>query len=222
MLFAFLAFALVLFCARLYAVLPRRKPKVELRSGNLASSTCTLAIFLGSGGHTSEMLGLVSALDFSRYTPRIYIISEGDSLSEQKVVRLEMKTAPRRETYQILKIPRARRVHQSILSTPPTALTSLAACIFHIVINPIFRAEAFSDILLLNGPGTCFVLCIAVYVNKLFGLPAPKLVYIESFARVKSLSLSGRLLRRFVDRFVVQWPYPLQDGGPGECYHWLV
>jgi hypothetical protein len=31
----------------------------------------------------------VSALDFSRYTPRTYLVSEGDSLSEQKVVALE-------------------------------------------------------------------------------------------------------------------------------------
>jgi beta-1,4-N-acetylglucosaminyltransferase len=32
---------------------------------------------------------LVSALDFSRYTPRTYIISEGDSLSAQKSMTLE-------------------------------------------------------------------------------------------------------------------------------------
>jgi beta-1,4-N-acetylglucosaminyltransferase len=32
------------------------------------------------------------------------------------------------------------------------------------------------------------------------------LIYVESLARVKSLSLSGKLLLRVVDRFVVQWP----------------
>jgi beta-1,4-N-acetylglucosaminyltransferase len=31
-------------------------------------------------------------------------------------------------------------------------------------------------------------------------------VYVESFARVKTLSLSGKLLYPFVDRFIVQWP----------------
>ena len=69
---------------------------------------CRLAVFLGSGdyykarrcehgthtagmlgGHTSEMLTLVSALDFTRYTPRTYIVSEGDTLSAQKAVDLE-------------------------------------------------------------------------------------------------------------------------------------
>lgn len=44
-----------------------------------------------TGGHTTEALTLVSALDFSRYTPRIYIISEGDSLSAEKAVALESR-----------------------------------------------------------------------------------------------------------------------------------
>ena len=34
------------------------------------------------------------------------------------------------------------------------------------------------------------------------GLPSPKMIYVESFARVRSLSLSGKLLRSFVDRSV--------------------
>jgi beta-1,4-N-acetylglucosaminyltransferase len=72
------------------------------------TETCHLAVFLGSGkldaipiqprahnasfhlgGHSSEALSLVSALDFSRYTPRTYIVSEGDLLSEQKAIALE-------------------------------------------------------------------------------------------------------------------------------------
>jgi len=39
-------------------------------------------------------------------------------------------------------------------------------------------------------------------------------VYVESWARVKKLSLSGVLLERVVDRFVVQWPQ-LAEGGKG-------
>ena len=81
-----------------------RKPK------RAASDTCGLAVFLGSGmkrgvaknvkltnkpyheragGHTTEALALVSALDFARYTPRTYIISDGDTLSAQKAHELE-------------------------------------------------------------------------------------------------------------------------------------
>jgi len=107
--------------------------------------------------------------------------------------------------------------------TPPTALMSFLMCIYHTTVSPIlFRGAArlpFADILILNGPGTCFVLCAAIYVNKFLGLPAPKLLYVESFARVQSLSLSGTLLRPFVDRFIVQWP---QLETKGEYHGWLV
>jgi beta-1,4-N-acetylglucosaminyltransferase len=30
-------------------------------------------------------------------------------------------------------------------------------------------------------------------------------MYVESFARVRSLSLTGKILRFFVDKFIVQW-----------------
>ena len=33
-----------------------------------------------------------------------------------------------------------------------------------------------------------------------------EIIYIESFARVYNLSLTGKLLYPFVDRFLVQWP----------------
>jgi len=38
------------------------------------------------------------------------------------------------------------------------------------------------------------------------GLCRTRIIYVESFARVRSLSLSGKLLYAFTDRFVVQWP----------------
>ena len=36
--------------------------------------------------------------------------------------------------------------------------------------------------------------------------PRSKLLYVESFCRVKSLSLTGKLLKPIVDKFIVQWP----------------
>lgn len=39
-----------------------------------------------------------------------------------------------------------------------------------------------------------------------FGVAKTRTIYVESFARVKSLSLSGRILYLVVDRFLVQWP----------------
>ena len=108
-------------------------------------------------------------------------------------------------------------------------------------------APAFADLVLLNGPGTCVPIVGAIYVLKvctralrrsslhvladdhdilteqLFGFPAPKLVYIESFARVKSLSLTAKLLKPLVDRFVVQWPPAAGTLGGRIVYNgWLV
>ncbi|KAF8345879.1 glycosyltransferase family 1 protein [Amanita rubescens] len=203
--------------ARIYFILPQshRQPRRK-------DETCSLAVFLGSGGHTAEALTLVSALDFQRYKPRTYVVSEGDILSVKKAADLE-KSKHSEGQYRILVIPRARRVHQSLLTTPPSALLSLISCIYYVVVEPLVaKKPAFADLLLLNGPGTCFVLCIAVYMNKFLGLSASKIIYVESFARVKKLSLSGRLLLPLVDRFFVQWPQLLRDGGREEYHGQLI
>ncbi|KAJ3554078.1 hypothetical protein NM688_g3292 [Phlebia brevispora] len=162
---------------RLCMILFYRKTRRSARSG---AERCSLAVFLGSGGHTSEALTLLSALDFSRYSPRVYVVSHGDHLSAKKARALESiknpDTSPHSISYRVITIPRARRVHQSLLTTPFSSAWSLAVCVYHVTLAPFL------------------------------GLPSPRLIYVESFARVRKLSLSGRILYRFVDRFIVQWP----------------
>jgi len=213
--------------ARAYAVVITPKGSVPRKRAH--TETCHLAVFLGSGGHSSEALSLVSVLDFSRYTPRTYLVSEGDTLSEQKAVALEKLKATASTSslrsgvgYQVLIIPRARRVHQNLLTVPFTTLRSLLAAVYRVTLAPRLSRDSAFDLLILNGPGTCFVLCVAAYINRFLGLQSPRLVYVESFARVRVLSLTGKLLRHVVDRFIVQWPDLLKDGGRGECYGWLV
>lgn len=46
------------------------------------------------------------------------------------------------------------------------------------------------------------------------------MVYIESFARVRSLSLTAKLVHLFVDSFIVQWPDSLVRGA--QYRGWLV
>lgn len=122
---------------------------------------------------------------------------------------------------------------------------SLISCVYYVVVEPLVaKKPAFADLLLLNGPGTCFVLCLAVYMNKVasffpqydtglclvtikfLGLSASKIIYVESFARVKKLSLSGRLLLPLVDRYyrstinVTRHSFVLADSsfnGPSYC-----
>lgn len=114
----------------------------------------------------------MSALDFARYTPRTYLVSEGDTLSAQKAIALEehkaasAKSPAKGGEYRILTIPRARRVHQNILTVPFTTLRSLLVAMYRITLAPRLSGESAFDVLLLNGPGTCVVLCLAVYVNR--------------------------------------------------------
>ncbi|GBE81001.1 UDP-N-acetylglucosamine transferase subunit ALG14 [Sparassis crispa] len=193
-------------CLRLYAILPEGKKVI--RRTRRRSETCSLAVFLGSGGHTSEVISLLSSLDFSRYTPRTYYIGEGDTLSMKKAIVLEsLKVVDYASSsvqslvpYTFVTLPRARRVHQPLITTPITALRSLAVS---------SHRERSGDVLRLM-------------FSYFVGLTHPALIYVESFARVRTLSLSGKLLRPLVDRFIVQWPDLLRDGKKGDYRGWLV
>lgn len=68
--------------------------------------------------------------------------------------------------YTLLCIPRARRVHQPLITTPVTAAYSLIVSLYHIALAPVLSGKPFADVLILNGPGTCCMLCLAVYFNK--------------------------------------------------------
>ncbi|KAF9437153.1 RNA helicase [Entomortierella beljakovae] len=228
---------------RLRAALPQHRPSNNVASrkkrdspnANEPSSSsltsthqCTATIFLGSGGHTAEMLQLVSGLDPSKYILRHYVVGWDDISSIEKLSRLEASRSQRditnefnekdRPTYElqgytIHRIPRSRYVHQSMLTTPFTLAKSL------LVAMPLIKRLSclskqsvnakMKSVLLMNGPGTCFALALAVIGARMFGVPddqTPDLVFIESFARVKTLSLAGKLLYPLCDVFLVQWP----------------
>ena len=74
------------------------------------------------------------------------------------------------------------------------------------------RFEA-TDLLLVNGPGTCVPVVLVVWALNLAkclaGIPAnrrAKIIFVESICRVKTLSLTGKILLRFADHVLVQWP----------------
>ena len=64
------AIAIALFAIRCAYVLVRPK-----RDAGKRTTPCSTVIVLGSGGHTTEMLHLLSALPLARYTPRTYVIA---------------------------------------------------------------------------------------------------------------------------------------------------
>jgi len=61
-------------------------------------------------------------------------------------------------------------------------------------------------LVLVNGPGTCIPIALAAFVCRLVGWNDVAIVFVESAARVKDLSFSGKILYHFVaDRVFVQW-----------------
>lgn len=129
------------------------------------------------------------------------------------------------EHYSIATIPRARRVHQPLYTTPFSALKTLAAA-FGPLLSPrksaVAPGDVLPDLVVTNGPATAVIIVVAAFVLRFFDVSGAesrglcRTVYVESFARVKTLSLSGKLLVRVVDRFLVQWKELEGYGGRAE------
>ncbi|KAI8579240.1 hypothetical protein K450DRAFT_243450 [Umbelopsis ramanniana AG] len=199
--FSMLACVCLLFAFmwRLWAVLPKSSSKPRRHS----TSPCKTCIVLGSGGHTTEMIALIRNLDDHQYAPRTYVIADTDSLSEVKARQLEQeRSGVEHKDYFILRIPRLREVGQSLSSVPFSVVKALLGS-FKILSN-------MPDLIICNGPGSCISICMVAYLPRLLGIKHIRIVYVESFARVKSLSVTGRLLYPVVDNFLVQWPELLE------------
>ncbi len=160
-------------------------------------------IILGSGGHTAEMLRLLGGMNLHNYTPRVYVVAEGDKMSVDKVEKFESTASTRGSgaAASIRKVPRARQVMQSYITS---VFSTLVAVLYSL---PIVWSS-YPDLVLCNGPGTCIPLCFWAYVMKFFGLKNSKIIYVESVCRVEHLSLSGLLLYYLfmADCVFVQWP----------------
>lgn len=181
-----------------------------------ASRSLTTLIVLGSGGHTAEMLSLLSVLRMDRFTPRFYIAAATDNMSLHKARSFEHsladKPATKEASLQYTQIYRSREVGQSyVTSVWTTILATVHALWLMIRIRP--------QVILCNGPGTCIPLCVIAFLFKVVGIRWSSIFYVESVARVQKLSLSGLLLYklRMADQFFVQWPQ-LQKNYPRAHY----
>ncbi|XP_049663303.1 UDP-N-acetylglucosamine transferase subunit ALG14 homolog isoform X2 [Accipiter gentilis] len=85
-----------------------------------------LLVVAGSGGHTTEILRLLSCLSES-YSPRHYVFADSDKMSEAKIHSFEQKRAETFSNSQFTldRIPRSREVRQSWTSSVVTTLYSL-------------------------------------------------------------------------------------------------
>lgn len=161
--------------------------------------TLNTVIVLGSGGHTTEMLKLLKNFNFSRYTPTTFVLSHSDTTSIEKVISFKLQNIDLNYVRWI-RIYRSREVKQTWISTLFTTTYSIIQAVSYVYsIRP--------DVLIINGPGTCLPLCVASILLRLLGVTNTRIVFVESFCRVRSLSLTGFLVYPIVDTFVVQWPY---------------
>lgn len=140
--------------------------------------------------------------------------------------------------FNIVDVPRARKIHQPLLTTPLSSLYSLFSCFAPLLCAPPLlpgqvpttpyeaAAADLPDLIITNGPATAVILILASLILRFFNIKGAnsrgkcKTVYVESFARVKTLSLSGKLLLRVVDRFLVQWEE--LEGAGGRAEYWGV
>lgn len=70
---------------------------------------------------------------------------------------------------------------------------------YNTIISLLILARERPSLILTTGAGAVIPLCI---LGKLFGA---KLIFIESFAKVKTPTITGRILYRLSNRFYVQW-----------------
>lgn len=181
-------------------------------------------VVLGSGGHTTEMLRLLSSItNHSDYSPLDYIIASTDTSSQNRLEAFHKEAAQAAEQRNItekgqgrtpikpicppphrhiFKIPRAREVGQSYLTSIFTTLYSI------LYTAQIVLIKTRPDILLINGPGTCLPIALWTFIGRVLGLCEGQILFCESFCRVKSLSLTGNILWKLgiVDLFLVHWP----------------
>lgn len=189
-----------------------------------------MVIVLGSGGHTAEMMSLLRDTDPRRYFHRTYIVSSGDAFSSNKAYEIEKNLQlkykpgvkepsgrdemdPLTGIWDVKIVPRARKIHQPLYTTPFSAFWSMVCCLealYSCSQTSRIGKGLFPDVIITNGPATAVMVIFASAILKFFAvapLDRMKTVYVESWARVRTLSLSGKILLKvgICDVFLVQW-----------------
>ena len=162
----------------------------------------TLMIVFGSGGHTTEMLLMLESLNVQNYRHVYLIIARSDTWSLTKITEhfktkmkfpVDLTNPDSKNKISIWRVFRAREVKQSYITSVFTTLIALVQS-FCIVVY------CKADLIVSNGPGTALPLVLSNWiVSKTFGWRSQTL-FIESFCRVTSLSLTGKLLLPICDK----------------------
>ena len=159
----------------------------------------SLMLVFGSGGHTTELLLMLENLNVAGFAHVHILVAQTDTWSMTKIKThclknfkhpFDIENTP---NVTVWRVKRAREVKQSYVTSVLTTLIALAH-------SALIVARTRVDLIVTNGPGTAVPLVLANWaLAKVMGWKSQAL-FIESFCRVKSLSLSGKILRRFVDK----------------------
>ncbi|KAI0843362.1 glycosyltransferase family 1 protein [Hypoxylon sp. FL0890] len=222
--YPFIAY-IVFICIRHYIVVFDRWGSSKVDWVRLKSSSDNphyLLVVCGSGGHTGEMIRMMDRSIGPRegIYHRRYAVAYGDQMSYDKVMSFERTLQRRFEnenvfagSFDIEYFHRGRHVHQSWVTTPFTALACLAD-IFRILTTAPGRHTVtdyrFPGVIVTDGPGSGFLFLLAAHWLKMwFMVPDDFMqsIFIESWARVNSMSLTGKLIDRFclADVFIAQY-----------------
>uniref|UniRef100_A0A0E0D284 UDP-N-acetylglucosamine transferase subunit ALG14 n=1 Tax=Oryza meridionalis TaxID=40149 RepID=A0A0E0D284_9ORYZ len=222
----------------LVSLLLVRFADVMYHSGHMPSKLSASAagmwslIVLGSGGHTAEMMNVVTTLQKDRFTPRYYVAALTDNMSlqkaqvyEQSLVRVEKdRFTPRYYVAALtdnMSLQKAQVYEQSLVRVEVDKEEGVENAQF----VQIYRSREVGQSYITSIATTLLATSHAIWIiirirpQVVLGLGWSSIFYIESIARVKKLSLSGLLLYklRIADQFFVQWPQ-LQQKYPRACY----
>jgi beta-1,4-N-acetylglucosaminyltransferase len=140
-----------------------------------------LLVVLGEGGHSTELFNLVDLLG-DRYEYH-YVVSNQDLLSADQL----------RIGGPIYCLLRPRGKHTALaLAVLRTLVTAAQAVAVILRVRP--------KAILSTGPAIAVPISI---VGKLLGA---RVIFVETGARVKTLSMTGKIMYRWADLFFVQWP----------------
>ena len=195
---------------------------------DLDPSTYTHRTYIISSG---DDFSASKAVDFehtliSPSPSRINVVS--DIAHETSHGNIDIATS---SSYSLHFVPRARNIHQSLFTAPFSCLQCFIACICFLysppLSHPSTQAHSYPDLILLNGPSSSVLVLLAALFLRFFAFSGTsgkmRSIYVESWARVNGLSLSGKILVALgaVDRFLVQWE-GLAKQGKGEFRGCLV
>ena len=161
---------------------------------NLGGNMKKRVLFISStGGHLSELLKLKKCFKNKDY----YIITEKTKSN------LNLK-----KTYK-------KRVHFLVYGTKHYPFTYIFKGIYNIFKTIVLYFKIHPDYIITTGAHTAGPMCI---LGRLFG---SRIIFIETFANIESKTLTGKLVYKFANIFVVQWNTMLKLYPKAVCWGWI-